>query len=284
MADHKAHLVDYGINVFAGVSVAAVTAFATYLYAHQADIPVWVLVGSAGFVGLVLISGAAYINLARREQRLRRTESDLAALRGRVLAMRELDRTVALLIKEEPVQLTRELSYTIDPDGNDRIESVWQLHFGQPHQGRVFITEDWSTYPTVEEVTCQCESEDHGSSSVVPVPVIDEPTRKSWALFLDPPVGVTPRRIRLRQTWPNLWKDLREKGADYVELTARPGLQKAETRIYIPESVGRFRWKQNSNKAVKLTVAESGTQQVMTMLVEQPEAGQTYRADLEKLR
>lgn len=285
MSQAKSHAADFAINVVAGLTVAAVSWLAATLGSDPTKhVPLWVTAGSATLIGLVVVSGAAYINFTRREQRLHRVENELAAAHRKILEMRELDRVVAQLIKEEPARLTRELAYTVDPDGYDRIESVWQLHFGQSHQGRVFITEDWSTYPTPEEVTCVCDSEDHSSSTVLPVVVIDEPTRKSSALYLDPPVGTTPRRLRLRQTWPGLWKDLREKGADYVELTARPGLQRAETKIHIPEVVGRFRWKQNTNKGVTLGAVESGAQQTLTMLIEHPEAGQTYRADLERIR
>jgi len=281
----KAHLLDFGINFAAGISVAAVSGLAAVLGSDPAtSIPLWAIIAVASLIGLVVIGGTAYINAARREQRLRRIEEELATSNRNIVAMRELSRTVAQLIREEPSQLTRELSYTVDPGGEDRIESVWQVQFAGPHQGRVFLTEDWSTYPTVEEVTCVCESEDHGSSSVIPVVVIDEPTRKSWALFLDPPVGTTPRRLRLLQTWPGLWKDLREKGVDYLELTARPGLTRAETKVFIPESVGRFKWKANANKAIKLDVIASGAQQILTMTIDKPDTGQTYRADLEKIR
>lgn len=283
MNQRKSHLVEFLVNVAAGLSVAAVTALAAGIAAApSAPFPVWIVIGMASAIGLIVVGGAAYINWTRREQRLRQSQTELALAQKKVSEMRELNRTVALLIKEEPQQLTRDLAYTVDPNGADRIESTWQLAFAEPHQGRVFITEDWSTYPTIGEVTFTCESEDSGNSSIVPVMVIDEPTRKSSALFLDPPVGNAPRLLRLKQTWPGLWKDLRENGADYVEMTARPGLKRAETRVYIPLTIGRFKWKPNANKAIKLTAADSGAQQTLTMLIEHPEPGQTYRADLEK--
>jgi hypothetical protein len=283
MDQRKPHLIEFGISVTSGLCVAAVSGLATVLGSNPATpIPLWVIVGGASLIGLVVVSGAAYINASRREQRLRQRETELAALQRSFVDMRELARSVAQLIKDEPDHSTREVFYTVDPKGDDRIESVWEVRYAAAHQGRVFITEDWSTYPTLGDVTCTCESEDPKGSSILPVLVVDEPTRKSLALYLDPQVGCTPRRLRLKQTWPDLWRDLRERGADYVEMTARPGLKRAETKIYIPQTIGRFRWKANANKAIKLSLDESGAQQTLTMLIEKPEAGQTYRADIEK--
>jgi hypothetical protein len=81
--------------------VAAVSGLAAYLISDPATtIPLWVVGGIAGLIGLVVISGAAYINAQRREQRVRRLEGQLSEARRRLVDMRELSRNVAQLIKE----------------------------------------------------------------------------------------------------------------------------------------------------------------------------------------
>lgn len=51
----------------------------------------------------------------------------------------------------------------------------------------------------------------------------------------------------LHSTWPNLFKDLREKGIDYVERQGRRGLTASTVRVHIPLALGIFEWQVNHN-------------------------------------
>ncbi|HEY3158217.1 MAG TPA: hypothetical protein VGJ78_04575 [Vicinamibacterales bacterium] len=117
----------------------------------------------------------------------------------------------------------------------------------------------------------------------MPVLVVDEPTNKQFVLFLYPPVGTKGRTLLVRQTWPGLWNELRVNGTDYVELTARTGLQEATTEIHISLALGQFKWAQNPNNAIVLTEKTIGTQQTLTFAVKTPQGGTKYRADLTRV-
>jgi len=195
--------------------------------------------------------------------------------------MRDVNRTIG----DQPIQCDKHTvlkcttSYTIDSAGQDRIESVWMIAYQEDHQGRAFTTDDWSSQPPTGEVTCRCQSDE--GTSVQPVLVVDEPTNKQFVLYLHPPVGKTVRTLQVRQTWPGMWNDLRVNGRDYVELSARTGLQEAVTRIHIPASMGHFEWVKSTVKEIVLTESTAGAQQTpLTFTVAAPQAGTKYRADL----
>jgi hypothetical protein len=113
--------------------------------------------------------------------------------------------------------------------------------------------------------------------------VVDEPTYKQFHLYVHPAVGKSERKLEVRQTWPDLWTDLRGSGKDYIELTARPGLQEATIDIHIPAVLGQFRWEPNADAAIVLDSHVTGGQQTLTFSVNSPKAGTKYRADIAKL-
>lgn len=302
----KGPAIDLAVSLISAALIGAAGYLTRRLAPDQmVQVPLWLFAGAAVSIGVgtgvawALVSRTRLLNRARLELTLMTTElaatrKELATSTGmavearaaaeaaaaRLRQMRDLSRAVAQVIREDPSALTREVSYTVDPDGADRIESTWTIGFASEHQGRVFVAEDWSTYPPTGEVTSASHSDDQPGTSALAIQIVDEPTRKSSAIYLHPPVGLGPRQLRLLQTWPGLWKDLRDSGADYVEVTARPGLQRTETKVHIPLSMGRFRWQTSADGAVALQRTDSGAQQTLSMVVVAPQAGRTYRADI----
>jgi hypothetical protein len=274
---------DLGIELAGSAIVAAIVWLAT-LASQTIDIPTWAVITIAGSVTTAVAFLVAYVVRARH---LRRMEADLRAAQesGRNLtraldSIRNIIRIVAdqLLQGDKHTTLKCITSYTVDADGQDRTESSWTIAYEKDHHGRVFTTEDWSAQPPDGDVTCTCQSDD--GTSIQPVLVVDEPTYKQFVLFLNPAVGTTPRTIVVRQTWPGLWNELRSKGTDYVELTARTGLQEAITHIHIPIAVGPFKWAANGNGAIELSESMVGGQQTLSFVVKNPQGGTKYRADL----
>ena len=109
--------------------------------------------------------------------------------------MRDLNRTLGeqLIMTDQYTVLRSITAYTVDPEGDDRIESTWVVAYKEDYQGRAFTTDDWSSQPPTGDVSCTCQSNE--GTSVLPALVVDEPTNKQFVLYLHPPVGRTPRTL-----------------------------------------------------------------------------------------
>jgi hypothetical protein len=285
--DRKDVALDLGIELIGAFIVAGFTWAAT-IGADTLALPTWAIVVVVLASGLGVVSLVTYVVRARQISRM---HAELSAAQRRATAsidglgqLRDLHRRVAeqLAVGDVPAVLKHVTSYTVDPSGHDRIDSEWTIAFAATHQGHVFVTEDWSAYAATGTVHYMCNSDSNPGTTVVPVLIVDEPTRKKTAIHLHPPVGTTQRQLVVQQTWPGLWKDLRERGADYLEMTARDGLQEGVMQVYIPDSLGNFEWLPSNTPGVVLTKGRTGAQQTLRMLISAPEAGRTYRADLRK--
>ena len=267
-----------------GAGIVAVIVWLATVSADVLAIPTWSVVTIAAAVTIAVASLIAYVvrarNLQRTEAALRIANDSADAAVQHIRSLRDLNRRLGeqLMLGDQLKILKSVTSYVVDPEGQDRSESMWILAYEQDHQGRAFTTDDWSSQPPAGEVTCTCQSDE--GTSVLPVLIVDEPTNKQFVLYLHPPVGRSERTIQVRQTWPGMWDELRKNGTDYVELTARPGLQEAVTQIHIPLSIGQFKWVPNDNSSIKLSESVTGVQQTFTFSVPTPQAGMKYRADL----
>jgi hypothetical protein len=278
----QAVLIDLAIHVV-GTGIVALIVWIATVAAERIRVPIAAIVVAAAVSALAVVATVAYLIHARQLQRvqeeLNSTKGLAAASQSALRALREDGRRIAEQLERGDQWKQRKLvvSYTVDPKGADRIESVWTLAFVKGDQGRVFMIEDSSGQPISDEVTYTCSSDSHTGSAVVPMLIVNEPTTKKVALHLYPPVGTTPRQIEVKQTWPDLWKDLRRTGADYYELTAREGLLEATVLVYIPLALGTFSWGQNLHPNVDLSTETLGVQQTLRMVVRLSEAaGQTY--------
>ena len=279
---------EIGVDLAIELAGAAIVAFIVWIAtsaASQLAIPTWTILTIASAIVIAVVLLVAFLvrarHLRRVESNLGRVESALELVTLRLQGLRTINRGIADNLKsgDEPTVLQNTTSYTVDPNGNDRVESVWRVAYREAHQGRVFTTEDWGSPPT-GEVDCTCHSE---VGTIAPILVIDEPGRKEYVLHLHPPVGTVERQIEVRLAWPGLWVDLRKKGKDYVEVKARPSLQECTINVYIPESLGAFKWETQSTNEIKLTSTKTGAQLTLTMHVPRPRDGQTYRADLVRM-
>ena len=274
---------DLAIELAGSAIVAAIVWLAT-LASQTIDIPTWAVIVIAASVTAAVAFLVAYVvrarHLRRMEMDLRNAESSARDAFRTLQSTRNLVRVFAeqLIQGDKHITLKCTTSYTVDAEGQDRTESAWTLSYEKEHHGRVFTTDDWSAQPPQGEVTCTCQSDE--GTSVQSVLVVDEPTNKQFVLFLNPVVGTKERTVVVRQTWPGLWNDLRLKGTDYVELTARTGLQEAVTLIHIPVALGRFKWAENGNSAIQLNDVTVGGQQTLSFVVKNPQGGTKYRADV----
>jgi hypothetical protein len=277
--DLAIHLIGAGI---VGVIVWFASTAAERLHVSLVVVVIVATAVSISVVGLVFV--------VVQSRQLTRTQSKLGVLQQTAAVadktLRDLRNAHVRIAEQLQVAdewTTREVvaAYTVDPGGNDRSETVCTLAFKGSDQGRVFTVEDSTAPLTNREVVLTCDYSATGSI-VIPVLVEDEPSSKKWAIHLHPPVGNTPRQLEIKQTWPGFWDDLRQTGADYYELTARPGLQKAQIIVYIPVSLGEFEWGPSPTPQVGLTRSVAGTQQTLTMTVSAPVAGQRYRVDIVK--
>lgn len=121
------------------------------------------------------------------------------------------------------------------------------------------------------------------ATSAIPVILVDEPTHQKLAVYLAPLVGNGGRKVRVQHHWPDLWKGLRERGQDYIEISARKALKKAKIEVEIAPELGRFEWVPTTDPQIKLGSSMSGDRQILEMLVASPVQGQNYKADIRKI-
>jgi hypothetical protein len=277
---------DLAIHLLGAAIVGVIVWFASTA-ADTLHVSLYVVVGVATAVSIAVV-GLVFVvvqsrQLARTQSRLGVLQSAAAVTEKTLRDLRNAHVRIAEQLQVADEWTTRELvaAYTVDPAGNDRCETIWTLAFKGADQGRVFTVEDSTAQPTNREVGLTCDYDATGSI-VIPVLVEDEPASKKWAVHLHPPIGNTRRQLEIKQTWPGLWNDLRQTGADYYELTARPGLQKAQIIVYIPVSLGEFEWGPSPTAQLSLTRSVPGAQQTLTMTLNAPEAGRKYRVDIVK--
>jgi hypothetical protein len=289
----KDRLEDLSIELV-GAALVALIGWAFFQLVDQLALPSWVVILLSVAVAFALMVGVGYI---RRTRALRATQAHIQTLTaqisdlGKALAetrkslyeLRDTSRRVAsqLVTGREPDGMSYVATYQVDPDGHDLIITDWTVAFAEGREGTVFFVEEWSSYPSPTKVACTCEPIDD-ESSVIPVEMEDEPAHQKVAVFLAPPVGPDGRQVRVRHSWPDLWKGLRENGRDYIEVSARPGLKAAKILIEIPTKLGAFEWEKNFDKNMKLGRSLKDGKQILELSVDVAIAGQHYIANLRK--
>lgn len=270
------------VTLLASGFLAVVTWGVSY-WTRTAQVPGWVsaivMVALAfavlGFVGFGIRSRALLIAKSKI-QTLTALHAEAAS---QLRTIRESNRRIAeeLVSCEVPLSITSTTTYTVGLDQTDRIDEEWII---ATSPGRVFIVEYWNAYPS-STIEWRCES-DGPETDILAMQIVDEPVRKRMAIYLRPPVDNTPRKVSIHGAWPNLFKDLREIGADYIEREGRRGLTASTVRVHIPIALGRFEWNVNAHPKMQYSRTESGTQQTLEVVIQAPSVGDTYRADIKK--
>ena len=257
------------------------------------NVPTWSLVVGATFATLTVAYGAGSVLHHRATVRSKKALDDLqtknldlngqvSALTRSLIELRDVNRAVAeqLLTHIAPDAFSYVSRYVVALDKRDRIETEWLVRFPDTQPGHLFYVEEMSTYP-VGETRCQCSAD--AGTFVMPVTIVDEPTWKKLAVYLAPPVTSAGRTVTVRHDWPDLWRDLRENGKDYIEVRAREGLKEARIQVMIPETLGKFEWEPTTDTRMRLSSHKSGAQQVLELFVPTPTPGLQYKAHLRRV-
>ncbi len=155
----KSILLDLGIELAGAAIIAAIVWLATVASATIA-LPAWGVITIAACVTIAVAALVAYVGRARHfrktETELRQATDARRTASQALRAMRDLNRTLGeqLILTDQYTVLRSTTAYTVDPEGDDRIDSTWVVAYKEEYQGRAFTTDDWSSQPPTGEVSC----------------------------------------------------------------------------------------------------------------------------------
>jgi hypothetical protein len=284
---------DLIVSVVGGV-LYAFLAWAFWAIVSRYNLPLWVNIALSAAVAIALIAVVGYVwhtraikqvqsSLTRLQVANEGLTRELATTRDALYAVRETNRLVGEQLSShiQPESLSYVTRYIVNPDGLDVIETDWHVAFPSGEAGCVFFIEEWSSFPVDGVIRCECQSPQPGTTAI-PVILVDEPTHQKHAVYLAPLVGNGGRTVQVQHHWPNLWKGLRDRGSDYIEVSARKALKQAKIEVEISAQLGLFEWEPTTDQRIKLDVSTKGGRRILEMLVASPVHGENYKANIKK--